>query len=295
MKNRISVLGIFLITIFLLAEDTEAWVCKLGGKEVSCDNTPFVFWGVVLVTLSVLLASFIVIISLFKEKTLSFGEFNKQVAELSNELNLRRDEHHFDHLKLDFLRSISYSFSPAVGMYKGRTLEIAPSSYPYFISDTGLSGNIDDILLRQLNPSVKIQSKVNRAAYDYMVIRMEMKTDIGMPSVLICPNTVSNRVVGLYTMLRGSTKTSYTDFDKKYLTSLGNQDWFLNCLSKEIMDSMISLELPKYRGAIFQFSKNHCTFSIVPRAIGKDKLMRIIDILERIAKNIEGTNLRQSE
>lgn len=216
---------------------------------------------------------------------LNYDEFNKEIIELYRELNLKYDEHHFDHLNglgkvSDFLKSVSYIFPPAIGSYKGRTLEIR-HSYSYnlstVISATGGTGS----------PSIMVKSGINKASYDYMVIRLEMKTDIGTPSILICPNIILNKIFGMYAILRRTTKTNYREFDKKYLIALGDKKWFLKCLNPDIMYSMNRLDLPKYRGAIFQFSENHCTFAILPQAIGKDKVMQIIDILEKITSNIE--------
>ncbi len=297
MKNKILFLGVFAFAFFLLANDAAA-ECKLGGNEVPCDDSSFVFWGIVLIGFSIFLAFAAIYVSFFKEKTLrSTAEFDKDLIATYNELNVKYDRKKFGITKkidkffhTNFLESVSYMFPPAVGTYKGRELEIAPSYYPYFISDVSvnfIANAADDILLRQLNPSVLVKSGINKASYDYMVIRMKMKADIGMPSVLICPRTIWNKIGMLLSFRVGIAKTDYKDFDEKYLMTIRNQKWFLNCLNKEIMDSMIGLELPKYRGAIFQFSKNHCTFSILPRTIGKEKIMRIIDILEKIAKNIE--------
>lgn len=230
---------------------------------------------------------------MYGDDMLSYDEFNKEIIELYGELNLRRDEHHFDHLKglgkvSDFIQSVSYVFPPAVGVYKGRTLEIAPSYYPYVISDIGLLGNVDDIALSQLNPSLKAQSKINKAAYEYAVIRMEMRTDIGTPSILIYPNTIINKL-GTLLSLKRTKDTNYEEFNNKYLIAPGGQNWFLSCLNIEIMRLMIALELPKSRGAVFQFSKSHCTFSIVPTSVGKKEMMQIINILEKITNNIEAS------
>jgi len=182
-------------------------------------------------------------------------------------------------------------FHPASGKYNGRNLEIAPSYYPFIISDVALEGNIDDALLGQLNPSLLVKTMASTASYDYLVIRMKMNIDIGMPSIMIYPKTFWNKIGGL-SMFRRSTNTNYREFDNKYMISLGNQNWFFGCLNKEIMSLMIELELPKNCGAVFQFSKKHGTFSILPRAIGKEKLIKIIDILEKIINNIESSNQR---
>jgi len=225
---------------------------------------------------------------------LSHKKFSKEIVELYKKLNLKYDKIKFSPIKTldkllgtgDMIESASYIFPPASGKYRRRNIEIAPSYYPFIISDVDIKGNLDDALLGQLNPSLIVQTFASTAAYNYLVVRMKMNIDIGLPPIMIYPKTLSNKIGGL-TMFRRSTSTNYKKFNNRYMINLGNQSWFLRCLNKKIMDLIIGLKLPTKRGAVFQFSKKYGTFSILPRAIGKEKLLKILVILERIINKIE--------
>jgi hypothetical protein len=229
---------------------------------------------------------------------LSHGEFKKEIVSMYKELNLSCDETKYGlikkidkHIGEDALESASYMFPQASGKYKGRKLEIAPSHYPFLISDVALEGDIDDAMLGQLNPSLLVKAEISDSSYDYLVISMKMDADIGPSSVMIYPKNLWSKI-GALLMLRWDTNTGYKEFDDKYSVSVGARRWFFRTLDKGIMRSIIELDLPNDRGAIFQFSKSHATFSILPRAIGKEKLMKAMDVLERIVGNIESKNRR---
>lgn len=121
----------------------------------------------------------------------------------------------------------------------------------------------------------------------YLVISMEMKVDIGTPSIMFYPKSVGSKISSLLSFKK-TVKTQYESFNEKYTLSFKKgQEWFLDCLDVNTVNYLLQLELPKLSGAVFQFSKKHATFAVVPRSIGKDKLKAALEILERIVTNIE--------
>ncbi len=220
---------------------------------------------------------------------MEYEKFNKQILTLYKELNLDPDNSKFKHMSSlgDTIAQMSYVFPPGSGKYKNRITKISPSYYPFVISYIGFGGMVDDILMRQLNPSPSLRVATHNASFKYLIITMKMKVDIGLPSIMIYPNTIGSRIASNF-CVRKIVKTNSKSFNKKFALSIKNkQKWFLDCIDDNIIDSLIKIDFPKLSGAIFQFSKNHSTFAIVPRTLGKDMLIKVIQVLNRFCNNIE--------
>ena len=232
----------------------------------------------------------------------NYKKFRKDILQIYKELNLSLDSNEEDRTISNAIKlvdeysiapSATYNFPAASGFYGDRELKISPSYYPFKISYVALGGNADDILLKQLNPVPRIYKFTSgRSHIRYMVIRMGLKTDIGKNPILLYPKYFSWKLFAFLNSLFGSPvipqKTNFTELDKKYVTSFReNQKWFLSSIDYDIVEKLAGLELPKTAGSIFQFSKNHATFSIVPGSIGINKIKAILEILYKFSKNIE--------
>jgi hypothetical protein len=208
----------------------------------------------------------------------------EEILKMYEKLGLVADDTKFDHIKKlgkflnTDLESLSYIFPSGRGEYNGRQIEIAPSYSAGGVSNVGW--NFID------SPSVLVKRGTNEGAYDYMVVKLETRADIGEKRILIFPKTFWNKAMAWLCFLKISD-TGYKIFDDRYLVTLRGQEWFLKCLDREILDMMIRLELPGHYGATFQFSKNHATFAILPGTIGAEKIGEVIYILDRILNNIE--------
>ena len=75
-----------------------------------------------------------------------------------------------------------------MGRYKDRTLEISPSDdHPYLISITESEKSNNKRALSKSNPSVRVQTMSSDHDFDYLIMRLELKKNIGTPSILIYP------------------------------------------------------------------------------------------------------------
>ncbi len=207
----------------------------------------------------------------------------ERIIDMYKRLNLAIDDSKFGHLGVlgkvfgVDLKSISYVFPSASGEYKGRKIEIAPSYYSSSISDIG--GEFID------SPSLFFKRGTSQGAYNYMVISLAMEADIGTKMILIYPRSFWNQINTWTSFIK--TSNIDKEFNAKYFISLGGQEWFLKCIDREIINSMISLDLPGIYGATFQFSRDRGTFGILPGAIETEKIEKIIEILWKIINNIE--------
>ena len=115
-------------------------------------------------------------------------------------MSLNPDESKFKHITSlgDTIASMSYVFSPASGRYKDRLLDISPSYYPFVISYIGFGGMVDDVLMRQLNPSPSLRIATHDSSFKYLVISLNIKTDIGMPSIMFYPKSVGSKIGTLH-------------------------------------------------------------------------------------------------
>ena len=122
---------------------------------------------------------------------LTYEQFEKEIKEFYKENNLYVDTHRLDIINTHFKYanpSMAYMFTPGVGRYNDRTLEISPSEdHPYLISISSSEKRKNNKLLNKSNPSVRVQTMSSDHDFDYLIMRIEMKKNIGIPSILIYP------------------------------------------------------------------------------------------------------------
>ena len=218
---------------------------------------------------------------------LSYEEFENEIRQFYNENNIYVDDNRISLINTRFkfaVPSMAYMFTPGIGRYEDRTLEISPSDdHPYLITITREEKNKNKKLLSKLNPSTRIQTMSSDSDFDYLIMRLELKKNIGQPSILIYP-----KGSGKLGKLFGKQEIPINPIEEKYkIKRTEHQYWFKKCLDSEISGLLYKLNLPKNKGAVFQFSNNSATFSILPRSIGKTELNITLRILAKFAKNID--------
>lgn len=219
---------------------------------------------------------------------LKFLEFAQQIKEFyeENEIYVDTQKLNFINTELKYaVSSMNYLFNPGIGRYKDRTLEISPSKdHPYIISLTERQADKNEKILDDSNPSTRFQScKTVKADYEYLVMKLSLKKDIGKTSILIYPKGKIKRKL----FYKDEEDLSNAVLEEYKIKIEESQKWFYNCLDEDIKRMIKNIQLPDNKGAVFQFSLNAATFSIVPRAIGKVELKQALNIIEKIACNID--------